>query len=470
MKIIGRKAEIKEIERCIRSNKSELLCVYGRRRVGKTFLVEQTVGDFFAFRATGLEKGNTKAQLKAFKERLVAHGDKTSTIPKNWFEAFSRLEKVLYSDDVVRSAYNKKIIFFDEFPWFATPKSDFLLAFEEFWNRCGTRHGDLLFIICGSATSWIMKNVIDNTGNLYHRVTAQLFIKPFTLYETELYLNDNEFDWSREQILECQMIFGGLPYFLSMLNSNDSFRQNADRLLFSERAILRDETSKLLESTLKNNPVYGSILKELSKHIYGMKRTDCIEMVKAPNGTFNRAVEDLIKCGYIVEFQREYEKGNPLYLQLIDPFILFHYHFINKKGITSYDKFTSDTGAYHNWRGHAFETLCLLHIGQIKKALGISGVETKEFSWVCDNAQIDLVIERADKITNLCEVKCTDSAYVVSADYEKELINKKSVFKDMTNTKNATKITLISAKGTSGTAHMGHISEVLTLDDLFLPL
>ncbi|AOZ97888.1 AAA family ATPase [Butyrivibrio hungatei] len=470
MKVIGRKPEIKEIERCMRSQKSELLCVYGRRRVGKTYIVEQTIGNQFTFRATGLEKGNTRAQLKAFKERLVAHGDTINTIPKNWFEAFARLEKVLNNNTTAESVFNKKIIFFDEFPWFATPKSDFLLAFEEFWNRCGTQKNDILFIICGSATSWIMKNVIVNTGNLYQRVTSQLFIKPFTLYETELYLNDNEFDWSREQIIECQMIFGGLPYFLSMLNGNESFRQNADRLLFGQRAILRNETSKLLESTLKSNPIYGMLLKELSGHIYGMRRTDCKEKIAAANGTFNRAVDDLKECGYIIDFQREYEKGNPAYLQLIDPFILFHYHFIEKKNVTSYDKFTSNAGAYNNWRGHAFEILCLLHIEQIKKALGISGVETKEFTWNTREAQIDLVIERADRITNLCEIKYTDSPYIVSAGYEKELINKKEVFKTKTKTKNATKITLISAQGTSGTAHMEHISEVLTLDDLFLPI
>ena len=194
MKVIGRKAEIKELKYYADTKKSELVCVYGRRRVGKTFLVEQTFGEYFAFRATGLENGKTRDQLKAFNARLIKHGCKNKSIPMNWFEAFSRLEEVLYGAETIVSQIGKKIVFFDEFPWFDTARSDFMLAFEEFWNRCGTQHGDLLFIICGSATSWIIDNVINDTGSLYHRTTAQIFVKPFTLHETEQFFNDREFE------------------------------------------------------------------------------------------------------------------------------------------------------------------------------------------------------------------------------------------------------------------------------------
>ncbi len=320
-----------------------------------------------------------------------------------------------------------------------------------------------------------MKNVIDNTGNLYHRVTSQLFIEPFTLAETEAYLNTKEFGWSREQIAECQMVFGGLPYFLSMLNSNESFRQNVDRLIFAPRALLRDETSRLLESTLKKNPIYGKILKELSTHTYGMKRIDCKNVIDAANGTFNRAIEDLEKCGYITVSERWQEKGKPLYLQLIDPFLLFHYHFLDgNKPLENYEKLISNTGAYVNWRGHAFEILCLLHIDQIKKALGISGIETTTYPWLYSEnknlTQIDLVIERADRITDICEIKYTDTPYVMSQDSDTSLLKKRDLFKEITETKNAVKIILISAHGTSGTAYMEHISEVLTINDLFEPI
>jgi predicted AAA+ superfamily ATPase len=367
MKIIGRKTEKKELENCEKSNKSELVCVYGRRRVGKTFLVEQTYGDYFAFRATGLEKGNTRQQLKAFNQRLIESGDEVKTIPKNWFEAFSRLDKLLSGEQIRRSPHNKKIVFLDEFPWFATQKSDFLLAFEDFWNRKGTQHGDLLFVICGSATSWIIKNVLDDSGSMFHRVTMQIFVAPFTLSESEQFFADRDFGWAREQVMECQMVFGGLPFFMELMNTDESFRQNVDRLLFSTNALLKDETSRLLEATLKKSPVYSQVLEKLSFHSCGMKKADCQIELNVPTGTFARTIEDLEKCGYIIEYKRHYEKGNPLYIQLADPFLLFHYHFLSKgKELSSYDELTNDTGLFTNWRGHAFELLCLHHIDRIK--------------------------------------------------------------------------------------------------------
>ena len=473
MKVIGRKAEIKELRYYAETKKSELVCIYGRRRVGKTFLVEQTFGEYFAFRATGLENGKTKDQLKSFNLRLIKHGSKNKSVPANWFEAFSRLEEVLYGTEAIVFPSGKKIVFFDEFPWFATAKSDFMLAFEEFWNRCGTQHGDLLFIICGSATSWIIDNVINDTGSLYHRTTAQIFVKPFTLYETEQFFKDREFDWSREQITEFQMVFGGLPYFMDLLNINESFRQNIDRLIFRQGALLRNEASRLLEATLKTSPVYSDLLELLSRHRYGMKRTECQEALKVSGSTFTRALDNLIKCGYVIGYKRNYEHRNPQYIQLIDPFLLFHFHFLAKreKQLMSYDDLSTDLGRYNDWRGTAFEMLCLIHAEQIKKALGIAGVKTDIYPWNCTSknkkAQIDIVIERADNITNLCELKYTDEPYKMTDEAEKALIKKRDTFKEMTETKRSLRIVLISAHGLSGTAHTERISEVLTLDDLF---
>ena len=362
--------------------------------------------------------------------------------------------------------------FLDEFPWFSTPRSDFLMAFGEFWNRRGTESGDILFIICGSATSWIIKNVLDNTGSLYQRVTCQIFLAPFSLHESELFLNDRDFGWSRSQIMECQMIFGGLPFFMDLLNRNESLRQNVDRLMFRERALLRGESNRLLETTLKKTPAYGQILEVLSKCRYGMMKSECQTMLGLADGTFSRAVEDLIKCGYITEYKRRYEKRNPLYLQLTDPFLLFHYHFLSKESdITSYADLERNSGSFSNWRGCAFELLCLRHIDQIKSALGISGVKTSHFPWVSMNkengAQIDLVIERDDRITDICEMKCTDNPFILTKDYENRLLTKSNVFQAETGTKQALKIVLISSEGIAGTAHTEYLANVITLDDLF---
>ena len=474
MRIIARKKEKKELEECEKSGKSELVCVYGRRRVGKTFLVEQTFGSYFAFRATGLENGNTKQQLRAFNQRLIECGYKAGSIPKDWFEAFSRLDSLISSDEIILSPHNKKIVFLDEFPWFATPKSDFLLAFEDFWNRRGTQKGDLLFIICGSATSWIIKNVIRNTGNMYQRVTKKICIEPFTLAETEAFFKDREFDWSREQIAECQMIFGGLPFFFDLMNTSHSLAQNINRLLFDKDALYRDETKRLLEATLSESPVYGEILYKLSFAKYGIKKSRLQEETGTSNGTFGRAIQDLVDCGYIIEYKKKYEEYNPLYIQLMDPYLLFHYHYLSKeKRVDSYEDLISDTGRYDNWRGQAFEILCFNNTDAIKSALGISGVKTESYPWYNseddknERVQIDMVIERADNITNLCEMKYTNKPFEVDASYEQQLLRKRDIFKKKTGTSQALKIILVSAKGLSGVAYTSYIADVITLDDLF---
>ena len=473
MKIISRREEKKELEYSEKSKKSELICIYGRRRVGKTFLVEQTFREF-AFRAVGLEKGTTKQQLKAFGQRLIEYGDDIRRTPENWFEAFSRLDKILSSDLVRRSSNGKRIVFLDEFPWFATRRSDFLVAFEDFWNRRGTIDGDFVFIICGSATSWIIKNVIKNTGNMFQRVTKKICIEPFTLAETELFFKDREFDWPREQIAQCQMIFGGLPFFFDLMNTSQSLVQNVNRLLFDKDALFRDETKKLLEATLSESPIYERILSKLAFAKYGIKKSKLQEETGAANGTFSRAVQDLIDCGYVIEYKKKYEEYNPLYVQLVDPFLLFHYHYLSKeKGIDCYENLISDMGRYDNLRGQAFEILCFNNIISIKSALGIGGVKTECYPWynsedkINERVQIDMVIERADRITNLCEIKYTNKPFAVDSSYEQQLLKKRDVFKEKTGTDQALKLIMISAKGLSKTTHTSYITDVITLDDLF---
>ncbi|MBR0092377.1 MAG: ATP-binding protein [Lachnospiraceae bacterium] len=474
MNITGRREERRELERCERSGKSELVCVYGRRRVGKTFLVEQTFSESIAFRATGVEEGNTRQQLKSFHLRLLEYGDTVRTIPKNWFEAFARLERILSGDSIVRSAHGKRIVFFDEFPWFDTVRSDFLMAFGEFWNRCGSGSGDIMFIICGSATSWIIGNILENTGSLYHRVTCQIFLAPFTLQETEWFFREREAGWSRKQIAECRMVFGGLPFFLELLHTDDSLRQNIDRLIFQPQALLQSESKRLLESTLRKSPVYGQILQLLSEHRCGLKQKVCYEKLNIPRGSFVRAADDLLKCGYIRKYVNMHETRKPTYLQIVDPFLLFHFRFLSasgKKEISSFSEFMQEEGRYTNWRGMAFELLCLEHVRQIKSALGIAGVRTNSFPWISrkkkGGAQIDLVIERDDGITNLCEMKYTDKPFTVTAAVEEELLHKKEVFREETKTKQTLKTVLVSASGVAGVAHTEHISQILTLEELF---
>ena len=472
MRVVGRQRELRELARVERSKKSELVCVYGRRRVGKTYLVEQTFREFFAFRATGVEGGNMRQQLRSFHQRLRECGDTVRATPKDWFEAFSRLTVVLERDDVRRSSHGKRIVFLDEFPWFATPRSDFLMAFGEFWNRYGTIDGDLVVIICGSATSWIIGNIIENTGSLYDRVTSQIHLEPFSLRVCEEFFVDRGFGWSRRQIAESYMVFGGLPYFLELLDADGSLRENIDRLCLAPHALLRGESKKLLEATLKKSPVYDRILGLLASHAHGMRKQSCFEELGIAKGTFERATKELARCGYIREYKDESKRRNPIYLQLVDPFLLFHYRFLSKGAtLEQWDEFVHEEGRHGNWRGGAFELLCLHHVGQIKQALGISGVRTREYPWVSERtaggAQIDLVIERADGITNLCEMKYTNAPFGITAGYELSLLNKLRVYQEETGTTQALKMVMVLTAGVAGVAHTEHVSRVITLDDLF---
>ncbi len=267
-------------------------------------------------------------------------------------------------------------------------------------------------------------------------------------------------------------------YFLELLNPNESLNWNIDHLCFRGNAILRHESKRLLDATLKKSPVYGDILGHLSKHRYGVRKADCMEALSIPKGTFTRAVDDLEKCGYIIEYKEKYTRRKPLRLQLTDPFLLFHYRFLSgslsgsgKSEVRSFSEFSKDEGRYSDWRGHAFEILCLYHVQQIKKSLGISGVKTESFPWVSTGkdkgAQIDLVIERDDAVTNLCEIKYTDLPFIITAAYEKELLNKVNVYREETGTSQALKLVMISAEGIAGSAHTEHIAKEITLEDLF---
>ena len=473
MEMIGRAKERDQLLRCERSDKSELVCVYGRRRVGKTFLVEQTLSAFFAFHVVGSKDASTSAQLREFGLELNDRGDADTNPPKDWREAFNRLYKVIVSPDAPRSPHGKAVVFIDEFPWFARQRSDFLSAFATFWNRRSTSGQKLLVVICGSATSWIIEHMLDSSTDLAARVTESIFLEPFTLAETKEYFDDRGFGWDQQTLIETQMVFGGLPFFFSLMRSHQSLWENIDRLCLAPRAQLRNETMVLLESTMRKSRIYVDLFRLLSRHKYGVQKRGALEQLGYSASQFAKAVDEVVRCGYVREYRNMGLAQHPKFLMLVDPFILFHFSFIDPaNGVAPrrWSDFVADQGRFNAWRGNAFEVVCLCHIGQIKAALGIGGVETKEYPWHSarhdGGAQIDLVIERADRIANLCEMKFTDLPYELSRPHEQELARKREVYAQETGTRLALKTVLVSANGTSG-YHDGSIAQVITAEDLF---
>ena len=471
MNIIGREREKDIIAKCLESKKPEFLVVYGRRRVGKTYLIREYFNEKFSFYTTGIPDQKTRSQLKAFNESLSNYGDDTGMVPKDWFEAFRRLRKILESKEVYRDAISgKRVVFIDEVPWMDTARSDFKSAFDFFWNSWGSAQEDLLLIVCGSATSWIILNILNDKGGFHNRVTKQMRINPFNLNECKQFYIDNGINFSRDQIIESYMIFGGIPYYLNLLDSRLSLTQNVDNLIFDERGDLHYEYDHLFGSLFKRPDNHIKIIETIASQKRGLQRTDLVSQSGVPDGDgLTKAIRELEQCGFIRQYKNIANAQNGCFYQLIDPFVLFCLYFRNGK-IKSWQSFIKSPD-YYAWRGNAFETVCLEHIPQIKLALGISGIESSEYSWKSKKkkggAQIDLLIDRRDDVINLCEMKCTDKPYEVKAEYRENLINKITVFTEEVNPKKSVHVTLVTSNGYKRNEYSDVIQNVVEPDDLF---
>jgi len=468
--IIGRKPEQERLYEYSISNKSEFVALYGRRRVGKTYLIRETLGSDFIFYASGILNGSSAEQLSNFNKEIASFGGSNLTPASSWSEAFSNLNKICESVDKTR----KKVIFLDEVPWMCTPRSGFLSALDHFWNRYASMRKDILLIICGSAASWIIDNVVNNTGGLHNRLTGEIFLQPFTLYESELFLQAKGIDIPRYQVAEVYMIFGGIPYYLDFFKPKFSLSQNVDDIFFKDNAPLRFEYTNLFRSLFKKADNHILVIEALSAKGYGKTREEIITFTGiSEGGGLSKVISELITSGFVREYYAVGKKKKDRLYQLIDPFTLFYHRFENKRNVQSSDfwlRFCT-TPTHSAWAGYAFEILCLLHISQIRTALGISGVLTEVYSWRSKihnpGAQIDLVIERGDQVINLCEMKYSSSEYIIDKAMDINLRNKKSAFITETQTRKSAQTTFITTYGLQKNIYQANIPFEVTIDELF---
>ncbi len=468
--IIGRKTEIIRLTDYVNSGKAELVAVYGRRRVGKTFLIKRFFNEKFAFYLSGAENATKKQQLFNFTAALNMYSGKENPIVDNWQNAFVQLEQYLRG----MKTKGRKIIFMDELPWLDNAKSGFLSAFEYFWNTFASSQNDIFLIICGSATSWIMNNIIKNRGGLHNRVTRQILLEPFTLNETEQFLKSKKIALSRFQITECYMIMGGIPYYLEQLEKSLSLTQNIDNLFFKKNAPLLNEYSKLYASLFKSPGNYLKIIETLAQKRKGLTREEIVKYTKISNGGgLTTMLEELELCGFISINNNFTTKKNLQLYQLTDFYSLFYLHFVRDKRGTNSDYWSSliGTGKHNAWAGYSFEILCKTHISQIKRALSIGGVVTFTSGWrsrVHENGtQIDFLIDRNDHIINLCEMKYSTKQFVITKNYDRNLHNKLNVFAEETQTKKSVHITMITTYGVKHNEYWNNIQSEVLLDDLF---
>lgn len=469
--MIGRCEEIAQLNRLYDSRESEFVAVYGRRRVGKTYLVREMFDGRFTFAHTGKSEGSLRVQLHHFHQSLTAFSAARLAKPKSWDDAFGALKKV-----IAASLESRKVVFIDELPWMDTPRSGFLSALDSFWNEWASVRKDILLIVCGSAASWMVKNLFRNRGGLHNRVTARIWLMPFTLSECERYASERGLEMSRRELAECYMIFGGIPYYWRCLQQGMSLAQNIDRTVFAASAPLRNEFGELYRSLFRSSHLYERVVSVLARKKIGMTRSEIIATAgDGIAGTLSEVLESLECSGFVRRYRSPGKKARDSVYQLIDEFTFFHFRFLD--GAITDEHFwqtMAQTPVRSAWRGLAFERLCLLHVRQIKAALGISGIHVESYAWrhapdesVPEGAQIDLLLERSDGVTNVCEMKFCADRYVMDARAESELSRKLTVFQAVTKTRQTLHLTLVTSFGLMRNKHSGRVQSEVTLDDLF---
>lgn len=468
--MIGRRTEQKELLRAFESKQSEFVALYGRRRVGKTFLVNELFNGQFAFRATGIEEGSKREQLDLFREELKRQGLPKCPRLTSWIAAFSRLEDLLEASDA-----KKKVVFLDELPWFDTPCAGFLRAFEAFWNGWATARNDILLVVCGSATTWMLRKMLRARGGLHNRVTVQLPIAPFTLKECEAYAASQNLEFDRGQIAECYMAMGGVAYYWSLLREGESVAQGFDRLFFGDSAVMRDEFKRLFSSLFKMERRHVEIVKTLAEKKSGMTREEVLAALgESSNGDVSECLSELVECGFLRRYSQPGKVKRGAVYQLIDNYTLFYFQFLNgwKGNDPQFWSHHFLSPRLNAWRGMSFERVCFWHIPQIKAALGISGIGADVYSWRGKDpegrgAQIDMLIDRADNTISVCEMKYSQDEYDMTAEEAGNIRRRGNLFAKVIKSRKAIQNVLITNFGMRRSKHSGIIHREVTLDDLF---
>lgn len=484
MAIIGRQSEITKLNELYNSEKAEFVVVYGRRRVGKTFLIDETLEGRFTFRHAGLSPiemkelksdkqraSVLKMQLKHFYNSLLKHGMSKSHQPSSWMEAFLMLEDLLERMDNGK----RQVVFLDELPWMDTPRSWFVTSFEGFWNTWACHRKNLMLVVCGSATSWILDNFINNHGGLYGRTSCEMHLSPFTLSECEEFYKSRGIKWSRYDIAQSYMVMGGIPYYMNYVDRGVSIDQAVNALFFDDEAKLQGEYERLFASVFSKPEEMRSIVEAMSKRHSGWTRQELLKKTGiSDNGDFSKMLKALVASDFAVKYVPFGREGGEEHYKLVDSFCWFWLHFVKGQKRLSPDFWMGDASqAVVSWRGIAFEELCWRHWKQIKRALGIEGVTTELSAWSkygdesSDGVQIDLLIHRKDHITDMCEMKFYNEEFVVDKSYHKVLVHRQNVLQELLPKRMIVHAVLVTTEGLVHNEYSSDFQHVILLDNLF---
>ncbi len=465
-KIIGRELEKEILEEALHSQRSELIAVYGRRRIGKTYLVRAYYSKNIVFSFSGLRNGTRPDQLENFMLELQ---DLTNEFkdeePENWLQAFNLLKRYFKG---VKQTKKKKVIFIDEFPWVDTLRSGFLPAFENFWNSYCTTRNDLIVVICGSAASYMLKKIIRNRGGLHNRITRKIKLVPFQLKEVKAFFEYKGIHIPEIEVLKLYMALGGIAEYLEHVQPGDSSVSAIEHICFQKGAQLEFEFDEVFNSLFEEGSYHEQVIQALAKGPKkGMTRDQILNNQNlSSGGQFSKSMNELIESGFVENYQSfRYKRKTTLY-RIFDEFCLFHLQFIDKfKGNSWKQLFTKKE--YETWCGYAFEMTCYKHIESIKKELRCDQINSRNYSWSSKSAQVDLVIDRDDNLVNLCEIKFYHSSFSVDANYAINLRNKETQYKLETGTKKGVNTIMLTTWGIQGKYATGLVAKSLTQECLF---
>jgi len=474
MKLIGRKKEKETFEHCLNSTESKLIAVYGRRRVGKTFLVRKYFDSKILFEVAGLHKGEMADQLRHFTSTLAKHGWTEAAVHevRSWQMAFDMLERFIEN----KKGKQKKVIFIDELPWFDTPRSKFLTAFQNFWNSFCSKRSDVVCVICGSAASWMIKKILKNKGGLHNRVSERIRLSQFNLNEVDQFLKEKGIKWSQYDIAQLYLTTGGIPYYLDAVRKGESVVQFVNRTCFSKDGILADEYNVLFSSLFSKSERHYEVVRALNTKKSGLTRNELIAKTNLPSGgTLTNVLNELEESGFIEEVVPYQQLKKKALFKLVDNFTIFYLKFMsstNKKGNRNWGNLVKSQ-SWISWSGLAYERLCFAHLPQIKKALKLEVIDCTFSTWSTNSetkgAQIDMLIDRADRIINLCEIKFSNASFTIDKGYAKKLRNKLQVVSDYPSNKNKSVfLTMITTFGLNSNEYEKElVQSVIELEDLF---
>jgi hypothetical protein len=483
--LIGRQAERETLSRAAAVDRAALVAIYGRRRVGKTHLVRTHLAPLAGvyFEIIGQHAAPRATQLANFKEQLESTFFRYR-LPEltSWREALS-----LLGDAVERAAHERPrepiVVFFDELPWMATHRSGLVPAIDYLWNARLSKLPNLVWVLCGSAASFMLDRLINAKGGLHNRITHRLRLDPFQLSDTRDFLASRGLRRGTAQTLELYMALGGVPYYLLQVPRGASAAQAIGQICFERSGQLSDEFARLFSSLFDDSGEHEKLIRAVAKRRAGVLRDELISLAGLKSGgRVSRRLDELEAAGFLARFVPYGKTKRDTSYRLIDEYCLFYLSWIEPAPTSSFStsgvkywQAKAGSPGFRAWAGYAFEGICLKHSAEIQAALGIDTMANVVGTWryapasgTSDRgAQIDLLFDRPDGVINLCELKYAADEFVLTKAYAKELVEKVEIFKRRSKAKKDVLVTLVTTHGLKpGLWNDEVIDSVVTVDEM----